>query len=79
MALPAVPVIMAAKALIGGASFVPHAAGGAIATGAGGYIAGTYFSAAAISTIKALAAGAGSIAGGAAILTAARTIARNIK
>lgn len=42
------PLVAVASALAAGGSLVPHAAGGMIVTGAGGYVAGTYLSTAAI-------------------------------
>lgn len=48
MAIPLIPIL---AALAAGGSLVPHAAGGMIVTGAGGYIAGTYLSTAAIGAI----------------------------
>jgi hypothetical protein len=45
MPLPLIPII---SALVAGGSLVPHAAGGMIVTSAGGYLAGTYLSTAAI-------------------------------
>jgi hypothetical protein len=50
MAFPLLAVIAAYAA---GGSIVPHAAGGLIVSGAGGYIAGTYMSTAAITTFLA--------------------------
>lgn len=48
MPLPIVPIL---AALAAGGTLVPHAAGGMIVTSAGGYVAGTYLSTAAISTV----------------------------
>ncbi|NMZ80812.1 hypothetical protein [Pseudomonas mandelii] len=48
MALPLIPIIFA---LAAGGSLVPHAAGGLIVSSAGGYVAGTYLSSAAISSL----------------------------
>lgn len=48
MALPLIPII---SALAAGGSLVPHAAGGLIVSSAGGYVAGTYLSSAAISSL----------------------------
>ncbi len=48
MALPLIPVLYA---LAAGGSLVPHAAGGMIVTGAGGYVVGTYLSTTAIAGI----------------------------
>lgn len=48
MLLPIVPIL---AALAAGGSLVPHAAGGMIVTSGAGYLAGTYLSTAAISTI----------------------------
>lgn len=62
MPLPLLPII---PALLAGGSLVPHAAGGLIVSGAGGYIAGTYLSSAAIAS---LLAGAGATLG-AGVLT----------
>ena len=42
------PLMAVASALAAGGSLVPHAAGGMIVTGAGGYVAGTYLSTTAI-------------------------------
>jgi hypothetical protein len=39
MPIPLIPII---SALAAGGSLVPHATGGLIVTGAGGYIAGTF-------------------------------------
>jgi hypothetical protein len=66
MPLPLIPVIAAFAA---GGSLVPHAAGGLIVTGAGGYVAGTYLSSAAVAS---LVTGAGAALGvGALTLTGA--------
>lgn len=48
MAIPLIPIL---AALAAGGSLVPHAAGGMIVTGMGGYITGTYLSTAAIGAI----------------------------
>ncbi|MGW8461475.1 hypothetical protein [Pseudomonas sp. CLCA07] len=48
MPLPIVPIL---AALAAGGTLVPHAAGGMIVSSAAGYVAGTYLSTAAISTI----------------------------
>lgn len=48
MPLPIVPIL---AALAAGGALVPHAAGGMIVTSGAGYVAGTYLSTAAISTI----------------------------
>jgi hypothetical protein len=48
MPLPLVPII---AALAGGGTLVPHAAGGLIVTSASGYVAGTYLSTAAITSL----------------------------
>lgn len=61
MPLPLLPII---PALLAGGSLVPHAAGGLIVSGAGGYIAGTYLSSAAIAS---LLAGAGATLGAGAL------------
>ncbi|CAN7639896.1 hypothetical protein LJR129_004944 [Acidovorax sp. LjRoot129] len=50
MPLPLIAVIAALKV---GGSLVPHAAGGLIVTSAGGYVAGTYLSSAAIYSLVA--------------------------
>ena len=42
------PLMAVASALAAGGSLVPHAAGGMIVTGAGGYVAGTYLGTTAI-------------------------------
>lgn len=66
MPLPLIPII---TALAAGGSLVPHAAGGLIVTSAGGYVAGTYLSSAAIAS---LVTGAGAALGaGALTLTGA--------
>lgn len=52
MPLPLIPIVAAIAA---GGSLVPHAAGGLIVTGAGGYITGTFLSTAAISGVLATA------------------------
>lgn len=52
MPIPLIPVI---AALAAGGTLVPHAAGGLIVSGAGGYIAGTYLSTVAISSLFATA------------------------
>lgn len=46
-----IPLIAVAAAVAAGGSLVPHAAGGMIVSSAAGYVAGTYLSTAAISTI----------------------------
>lgn len=61
MPLPLIPII---SALIAGGTLVPHAAGGMIVTSAGGYMAGTYLSTAAIGGLIAAASttlGAGAL------------------
>ena len=61
MPLPLIPILAALSA---GGALVPHAAGGLIVTGTGGYIAGTFISTAAVNTILASAAatfGAGTL------------------
>ena len=61
MPIPLIPIIYA---LAAGGTLVPHAAGGLIVTGAGGYIAGTFLSTAAISGLLATASatlGAGAL------------------
>jgi len=61
MPIPLIPII---AALAAGGTLVPHAAGGLIVTGAGGYIAGTFLSTAAISGLLATASatlGAGAL------------------
>ena len=55
MPIPLIPIIAAWAA---GGTLVSHAAGGAIVTGAGGYVAGTYLSCAAISGLYAAASAA---------------------
>ena len=62
MPLPLIPII---PALLAGGHFVPHAAGGLIVYGAGGYVAGTYLSSAAIASLM---TGAGAVLG-AGVLT----------
>ncbi len=52
MAIPLIPIL---SALAAGGSLVPHAAGGMIVTGAGGYIAGTFLSTSAIAGLVASA------------------------
>jgi len=52
MPIPLIPIV---SALAVGGTLVPHAAGGLIVTGAGGYIAGTFLSTAAISGLLATA------------------------
>jgi len=52
MPLPLIPII---AALAAGGSVVPHAAGGLIVNGAGGFVAGTYLSTAAIGNLVATA------------------------
>lgn len=62
MPLPLIPII---PALLAGGSLVPHAAGGLIVSGAGGYVAGTYLSSAVIASFL---TGAGAVLG-ASVLT----------
>jgi hypothetical protein len=63
------PLIAIIPALAAGGSLVPHAAGGLIVSGAGGYVAGTYLSSTAIAS---LVTGAGTALGaGALTLTGA--------
>lgn len=52
MPIPLIPII---SALTAGRTLVPHATGGLIVTGAGVYVAGTFLSTSAISTILATA------------------------
>ena len=61
MPLPLIPII---SALAAGGSLVPHAAGGLIVTSAGGYVAGTYLSLAAVASIL---TGAGAVLGAGAL------------
>lgn len=59
-----IPLISIISALAAGGSLVPHAAGGMIVTTAGGYVAGTYLSTAAIGGLIAAASttlGAGAL------------------
>lgn len=56
MPLPIVPIL---AALAAGGALVPHAAGGMIVTSAAGYVAGTYLSTAAISTLTYALGGSG--------------------
>jgi hypothetical protein len=68
--LPLIPII---SALAAGGSLVPHAAGGLIVTSAGGYVAGTYLSSAAIASLltgagAALGAGALTVTGAASAI-----------
>lgn len=58
MPLPLIPII---TALTAGGNLVPHAAGGLIVTSAGGYVAGTYLSSAAVYAVVAGALGAGAL------------------
>jgi uncharacterized membrane protein len=61
MPIPLIPII---SALAAGGTLVPHAAGGLIVTGAGGYVAGTFLSTAAINGLLATASatlGAGAL------------------
>jgi len=50
-----IPLMAIISALAAGGSLVPHAAGGMIVTGAGGYVAGTYLSTTAIASLLAAA------------------------
>ena len=50
-----IPLVAIVSALAAGGSLVPHAAGGMIVTGAGGYVAGTYLSTTAIASLLAAA------------------------
>lgn len=61
MPLPLLPII---PALLAGGSLVPHATGGLIVSGAGGYVAGTYLSSAAIASLM---TGAGAVLGAGAL------------
>lgn len=63
------PIPLVIAALSAGGTLVPHAAGGFIVSSAGGYVAGTYISTAAVATF--LATGAGVLATGAAVATGA--------
>lgn len=61
MPIPLIPII---SALAAGGALVPHATGGLIVTGAGGYVAGTFLSTAAINGLLATASatlGAGAL------------------
>ncbi len=65
MPIPLIPIL---AALAAGGTLVPHAAGGLIVTTTGGYVAGTYLSTAAVSSVligsgSALAAGTAVVAG----------------
>ena len=66
-----IPFIAILPALAAGGSFVPHAAGGVIVTSgaAGGYVAGTYLSTAAIGTL--LTGGLTALGAGTAVVTGA--------
>ena len=64
MPLPLIPVV---AALATGGTLVPHAAGGLIVSGAGGYVAGTYLSTAAIGSL--IAAASTTLGAGALYLT----------
>ena len=70
MPLPLVPII---ATLVSGGSLVPHAAGGLIVTGAGGYVAGTYLSTTAVASVLASAASVVG-AGGAMVLAKAGSV-----
>ncbi len=72
----ALPVVMAA--LLAGGSLVPHAAGGLIVSSAGSYVAGTYLSTSAISSIL-LTLGATTTGFGAIALPRITSIARTLK
>lgn len=72
----ALPVVMAA--LLAGGSLVPHAAGGLIVSSAGGYVAGTYLSTSAISSIL-LTLGATTTGFGAIAVPRIASIARTLK
>jgi|SaaInlStandDraft_3_1057020.scaffolds.fasta_scaffold78005_1 hypothetical protein len=74
MPFPIFPVIAALSA---GGSLVPHAAGGLIVSGASGYVAGTYLSTAAITTLLASASAAG-VAGLAAFSGALTTAVSSV-
>jgi hypothetical protein len=50
-----IPLMAIASALAAGGTLVPHATGGLIVTGAGGYIAGTFISTAAVTGLLATA------------------------
>ena len=66
MPLPLIPAI---AALVAGGTLVPHAAGGLIVTSVGGYVAGTYLSTVAISTL--VASGATALGTGVAVVCGA--------
>lgn len=66
MPLPLIPIL---SSLAAGGTLVPHAAGGLIVTSAGGYVAGTYASTAAIGGL--LAAGSTALGAGALYLSGA--------
>lgn len=63
------PIPLVIAALSAGGTLVPHAAGGFIVSSAGGYVAGTYVSTAAVAAF--LTTGAGLLATGAAVATGA--------
>ncbi|WP_155845469.1 hypothetical protein [Chitinilyticum aquatile] len=68
-----IPLLLIAQALAAGGTIVPHAAGGMIVTSSSGYVAGTYLSTSAISTLlglggTALGAGATLISGAASAI-----------
>jgi hypothetical protein len=63
------PIPLVIAALSAGGTLVPHAAGGFIVSSAGGYVAGTYVSTAAVAAI--LTTGVGLFATGAAVATGA--------
>lgn len=72
MPLPLIPIV---TALAAGGTFVPHAAGGLIVTSAaaGGYVAGTYLSTAAVGSL--LAGGIAVLGAGTAVVTGAASAA----
>lgn len=72
MPLPLIPIV---TALAAGGTFVPHAAGGLIVTfaAAGGYVAGTYLSTAAVGSL--LAGGIAVLGAGTAVVTGAASAA----
>lgn len=70
MPLPLIPIV---AALAAGGTIVPHAAGGLIVTSAGGYVAGTYLSTAAIAGL--LGGGLTVLGAGVAVVTGAASAA----